>query len=146
MASRSRRRRRDGCFLQAAWPGRRAFPRGRRRIVEAAEVLVPLSPEKQHVAHPAVAERQASPEQRAENDWEDDEPALRRIGRALIHERALREGRPPHFQEFFGAIQDGIQLLVGIVAAQQVQREPACTPADENWMPLASRSLADFDL
>jgi acetoin:2,6-dichlorophenolindophenol oxidoreductase subunit alpha len=31
-------------------------------------------------------------------------------------------------------------------AAQQVQREPACTPADENWMPLASRSLADFDL
>jgi acetoin:2,6-dichlorophenolindophenol oxidoreductase subunit alpha len=30
-------------------------------------------------------------------------------------------------------------------ATQQVQREPACTPAEENWMPLASRSLADFD-
>ena len=30
-------------------------------------------------------------------------------------------------------------------ATQQVQREPACTPADEDWMPLATRRLADFD-
>ncbi|HET9373831.1 MAG TPA: thiamine pyrophosphate-dependent dehydrogenase E1 component subunit alpha [Chthoniobacterales bacterium] len=29
-------------------------------------------------------------------------------------------------------------------ATQQVQREPTCTPADENWMPLATRRLADF--
>jgi len=30
-------------------------------------------------------------------------------------------------------------------ASQQVQREPACSPADENWMPLATSRLADFD-
>jgi acetoin:2,6-dichlorophenolindophenol oxidoreductase subunit alpha len=30
-------------------------------------------------------------------------------------------------------------------ATQQVQREPACTAADENWMPLATRTLADSD-
>jgi acetoin:2,6-dichlorophenolindophenol oxidoreductase subunit alpha len=30
-------------------------------------------------------------------------------------------------------------------ATQQVQREPVCSPAEENWMPLATRSLADFD-
>ncbi len=30
-------------------------------------------------------------------------------------------------------------------ATQQVQREPACSPADEDWMPLATRRLADFD-
>ena len=30
-------------------------------------------------------------------------------------------------------------------ATQQVQREPACTATDENWMPLATRRLADFD-
>jgi acetoin:2,6-dichlorophenolindophenol oxidoreductase subunit alpha len=30
-------------------------------------------------------------------------------------------------------------------ASQQVQREPVCSPAEENWMPLATRSLADFD-
>jgi acetoin:2,6-dichlorophenolindophenol oxidoreductase subunit alpha len=29
-------------------------------------------------------------------------------------------------------------------ATQQVQREPTCTPTDENWMPLATRRLADF--
>ena len=31
-------------------------------------------------------------------------------------------------------------------ATQQVQREPVCSPADEDWMPLATRRLADFDL
>jgi TPP-dependent pyruvate/acetoin dehydrogenase alpha subunit len=30
-------------------------------------------------------------------------------------------------------------------ATQQAQREPACTAADENWMPLATRRLADSD-
>jgi acetoin:2,6-dichlorophenolindophenol oxidoreductase subunit alpha len=30
-------------------------------------------------------------------------------------------------------------------ATQQVQREPACSPADEDWMPLATRRLADSD-
>jgi TPP-dependent pyruvate/acetoin dehydrogenase alpha subunit len=30
-------------------------------------------------------------------------------------------------------------------ATQQVQREPACTAADEDWMPLATRRLADPD-
>lgn len=30
-------------------------------------------------------------------------------------------------------------------ATQQVQREPACSPADEDWMPLATRRLSDFD-
>jgi TPP-dependent pyruvate/acetoin dehydrogenase alpha subunit len=30
-------------------------------------------------------------------------------------------------------------------ATQQVQREPACNPTDEDWMPLATRRLADFD-
>jgi acetoin:2,6-dichlorophenolindophenol oxidoreductase subunit alpha len=30
-------------------------------------------------------------------------------------------------------------------ATQQVQREPTCSPADEDWMPLATRRLADFD-
>jgi acetoin:2,6-dichlorophenolindophenol oxidoreductase subunit alpha len=29
-------------------------------------------------------------------------------------------------------------------AAQQAQREPTCTAADENWMPLATPGLADF--
>jgi TPP-dependent pyruvate/acetoin dehydrogenase alpha subunit len=31
-------------------------------------------------------------------------------------------------------------------ATQQVQREPACSPADEDWMPLATRRLAEVDL
>jgi TPP-dependent pyruvate/acetoin dehydrogenase alpha subunit len=30
-------------------------------------------------------------------------------------------------------------------ATQQVQREPACSPGDEDWMPLATRRLSDFD-
>jgi pyruvate dehydrogenase E1 component alpha subunit/2-oxoisovalerate dehydrogenase E1 component alpha subunit len=29
-------------------------------------------------------------------------------------------------------------------ATQQVQREPNCNPAEEDWMPLATRRLADF--
>jgi TPP-dependent pyruvate/acetoin dehydrogenase alpha subunit len=30
-------------------------------------------------------------------------------------------------------------------ATQQVQREPTCHPADEDWVPLATRRLADFE-
>jgi TPP-dependent pyruvate/acetoin dehydrogenase alpha subunit len=29
-------------------------------------------------------------------------------------------------------------------ATQQVQREPTCTPTDENWIPLATQRLVDF--